>query len=73
MAEVSTSARDRGNIATNVVGGWAANDAESALSTADEYDGQGSLAINVSDGGSHEFTTAGIILRSTGGVCSAIT
>ena len=37
MAEVLTSPEVEGNITTNVIGGWAANDAESALSTAEAY------------------------------------
>jgi hypothetical protein len=70
VAEILTSPEIEGNIATNVIGGWAANDAESALSTAEAYDGQGSLAINVSGGSSHAVHYGWDYTMTTGGVCS---
>ena len=53
-----------------MIGGWAANDAESALSTAEAYDGQGSLAIDVADGSSHSVRYGWDTEITTGGVCS---
>ena len=70
VAEVLTSPEVEGNITTNVIGGWAANDAESALSTAEAYDGQGSLAINVSGGSSHAVHYGWDYTMTNGGVCS---
>ena len=70
VTEVLTSTSIQGNIATNVIGGWAANDAESALSTADAYEGQGSLAINVSSGSGHAVHYGWDYFVTTGGVCS---
>ena len=70
MAEVLTSPEVEGNITTNVIGGWAANDAESALTTAEAFDGQGSLAINVSGGASHAVHYGWDYGATTGGVCA---
>ena len=70
MAEVLTSTSVEGNITTDVIGGWAANDAKSNLSTADAYEGLGSLAINVSDGSSHHVHYGWDYTTTTGGVCS---
>ena len=67
---VLTSDDIAGNIAANVIGGWAANDGNSALSTAQAYDGKGSLAINVADGNSHAVHYGWDYTLSNGGVCS---
>jgi hypothetical protein len=52
------------------IGGWGANDSESDLSTAEAYDGVGSLAINVSGGASHSVSHVWDFTLSVGGVCS---
>jgi hypothetical protein len=70
VAEVLTSVSVAGNITHGVIGGWAANDSKSKLSTADKYEGLGSLAMDVSDGGSHQVHYGWDYTTSTGGVCS---
>ena len=70
VTEVLTSDDIAGNIAANVIGGWAANDSNSGLSTAQAYDGKGSLAIDVADGNSHAVHFGWDYTLSNGGVCS---
>jgi hypothetical protein len=70
VTEVLTSTSIGGNISTNVIGGWQANDANGSLSTAQAYEGQGSLAINVADGNSHTVHWQVDNQGTTGGVCS---
>ena len=58
---------------SNIVGGWRSLDnGFSSLSTADKFDGNGSLAISVADGNSHSVTAAWDTTGATllGGVCS---
>jgi hypothetical protein len=70
VTEILTSVDVGGNISGGVIGGWAANDRQSALSTARAYDGKGSLAINVADGNSHAIHYEWDHTQSNGGVCS---
>ena len=70
VTEVLTSTSIGGNISTNVIGGWQANDANGSLSTAQAYEGQGSLAIDVADGNSHTVHWQVDNQGTTGGVCS---
>src|SRR5208337_2009889 len=73
VAEVLTSVNVAGNICgstSNVIGGWAANDSRSCFSTADKYEGQGSLAMDVSDGNQHQVHYGWDLYVTTGGVCS---
>jgi hypothetical protein len=70
VTEVLTSDDIAGNIAANVIGGWAANDSNSGLSTAQAFDGKGSLAIDVADGNSHAVHFGWDYTLSNGGVCS---
>jgi len=73
VTEVLTSVNIGGNLCgntSNVLGGWAANDAKSCYSTAAAFDGQGSLAINVADGSSHSVRYGWDTSVTTGGVCS---
>ena len=70
VTEILTSTSIGGNISANTIGGWAANDANSSLSTAQAYEGQGSLAINVADGNSHTVHWQVDNEGTTGGVCS---
>jgi hypothetical protein len=70
VTEVLTSVNIGGNISGSDVGGWAANDSNSALSTAQAFDGKGSLAINVADGNSHAVHYGWDFTTTNGGVCS---
>ena len=71
VAEVLTSVAIQGNINTNVIGGWASNDSNCLLSTADKFEGLGSLACNVADGSTHEVHFGwDTYANTTGGVCS---
>jgi hypothetical protein len=71
VAEVLTSVNVGGNIDTVQVGGWGGvHDGHSLLSTARAYEGQGSVAVNVSDGHSHTFNFSWDITGTAGGVCS---
>jgi len=69
VAEVLTGTDLYGGIG-NGVGGCSAGDAESSLSTAAAFEGKGSLAINVSGGGSHSISCGWDFTTSVGGVCS---
>lgn len=69
MGEVLTGTDLYGGIQGNSnIGGWAADDAESDLTTAKAFDGQGSLAINVSGGGSHSVHYGWDVVTTIGGV-----
>jgi hypothetical protein len=71
VGEVLTGTDLYGGIQGNSnIGGWAADDAESDLTTAKAFDGQGSLAINVSGGGSHSVHYGWDVVTTIGGVCS---
>jgi hypothetical protein len=72
VAEVLTGTDLYGGIqGSNNVGGWRASDTESDLSTAEAFDGSGSLAINVSGGASHSVHFGWDSTQSAGGVCSS--
>lgn len=69
VGEVLTGTDLYGGIQGNSnIGGWAADDAESDLTTAKAFDGQGSLAINVSGGGSHSVHYGWDVVTTIGGV-----
>jgi len=70
VTEALTSSSLFGNMPKNVIGGWAADDANSTLSSANPYEGLGSLAINVADGNSHQVHWQVDNQSSVGGVCS---
>ena len=70
VTEILTSVDVGGNISRGVIGGWAANDRHSALSTARAYDGKGSLAIDVADGSNHAVHYEWDHTQTDGGVCS---
>ena len=52
-------------------GNWYTSDANVDYTTAVHYDGIGSLAMNVADGGSHPVNSNWDLAGSTGGVCSS--
>ncbi|MGC2305195.1 hypothetical protein [Candidatus Binatus sp.] len=70
VAEVLTSPAIGGPLNKNVIAGWAAGDTNSSLSTADKFEGQGSLSINVADGNSHYVDYGWDVEVSHNGVCS---
>ena len=67
VAEVLTGTTIQGGLSAT---GWTAGDAESGLSTAQAYDGQGSLAINVSSGTSHHVNFSWDYYVANGGTCA---
>ena len=70
VAEVLTSTSVGGGLTGWGVAGWSSPDGNASLTTADKYEGQGSLAINVADGGSHYVDYGWDTEITTGGVCA---
>jgi hypothetical protein len=68
VAEVLTGTTIQGGLSAT---GWTAGDTDSGLSTAEAYDGQGSLAINVSGGAGHHVNFGWDFYIANGGTCAA--
>ena len=69
VAELLTGPDIGGNLQSNIAG-WYTSDSNCTLSTAEVYDGNGSLAINVSNGASHAVGYDFDRDTTKGGVCS---
>ena len=72
VAEVQTGTKLWGGIQTGgaAAGSWYTSDTNCNYSTSQKYDGTGSLACSVADGGNHVFKYAWDQAGSKGGVCS---
>ena len=70
VIEVRTSTSIGQPFTTCCIANWVAGDSNSNLTTADKYEGQGSLAMNVADGNSHYVDYGWDTGQNTGGVCS---
>ena len=72
VAEIQTGPTVWGGVrGGGAAGNWYTSDANVDYTTAVHYDGIGSLAMNVADGGSHPVNSNWDLAGSTGGVCSS--